>query len=151
MKLVAFILLIFLFACRPCKELTSTTIIENDTLIIYRDSLIVIPADSSWFQAMLECDSANKVIIRELELHQGQRVNQTVTFKDKYIYITAEVDSEKVYVRWKELHTSNSSQGLEVKTEYVKVYPKWLVITAFAGAMLFITVLVYIIVKIRLR
>lgn len=144
-------MLVLLFVgCIPCKEV-STTIIERDTIEVVRDSTIVMPGDSAWFRALLECDSMNNILMREFEMQQGSTVKQKVKFLDRYIYVVAEVDSNAIYIQWKELHTSNKEYKLEVTTEYVKVYPKWLVITAFAGAMLFITVLIYIIIKLKTR
>lgn len=145
MKFFPAILIALLFiSCRPCKEFSST-IIENDTLIIYRDSLIVIPADSALISAYFKCDSNNHVVMAELEELKGRKVVPVIHFKDNWLTVVAKVDSEAVYLRWKEQHTSTDKQETFVETK--RIYPKWLVTIAILGLVVLVINLSIIVLK----
>lgn len=71
------------FSCKsqyqPGTE-TTTEINVRD-----REVPVTIPADSASILALLECDSLNRVVMRELEIERGKRIVPTV----KPVYVPA--------------------------------------------------------------
>ena len=65
---------------------TETNIRVND-----RDVPVVTPADSASILALLECDSLNRVIMRQLEIEKGRRITPTI----KPVYIPAATPEQK--------------------------------------------------------
>ena len=65
---------------------TETNIRVND-----RDVPVVTPADSASILAMLECDSLNRVIMRQLEIERGRRITPTI----KPVYIPAATPEQR--------------------------------------------------------
>lgn len=65
---------------------TETNIRVND-----RDVPVVTPADSASILALLECDSLNRVIMRQLEIEKGKRIVPTI----KPVYIPAATPEQR--------------------------------------------------------
>jgi len=65
---------------------TETNIRVNDRVVP-----VVTPADSASILAMLECDSLNRVIMRQLEIEKGRRITPTI----KPVYIPAATPEHK--------------------------------------------------------
>lgn len=135
MKNLLIILLVICFAgCRTVKESTNTSS-NTDTLIIRHDSLMFIPADSAFIKAYFKCDSLNNVVMTELSIEKGRKITPVVQFKDRLFSVNIPVDSEKVSIKWNEIHTkSNIAQTIHT-VEQVKVYPKFMIILAAIGAL----------------
>lgn len=125
-----------LFSCRPCKEFSAY---NSDTLFVYHDSTIVIPADSAFITAYFDCDSTNKVVMSELEVLKGRKVIPSVQFRDHYLTVDCKVDSQEIYMNWKERYTS--TEQVITKTIVQKVKPKWLVFLSYAGSIALLLVL----------
>lgn len=105
----------------PQSQETST---HSETVIreIVRDSLIPIPPDSSWLKALLECDSAGNVLLRQItELQAGQRVKPSITLTGNILKVDCKVDSAAVYFSWKERHITKATDSLVFKTTTVPV------------------------------
>lgn len=132
-----------LLSCRPCKEISTY---NSDTLVFYRDSTIVIPADSVFISAYFDCDSTNKVVMSELEVLKGRKVIPLVQFRDHVLTVDCKVDSQKIYMNWKERYTS--TEQVITNTIVQKVKPKWLVLLAYAGSIALLLVLGLIISKV---
>lgn len=148
MKTIVSILLIFiLLSCKTQREFINT-IIERDTTIIFNDSLIVIPADSAFIKAYFECDSNNNVIMSELAMMKGRKVTPLIRYKDNWLTVVAEVDSENVYLTWKEIHTKGKDTVIKETIKIEKVYPKWLVILATIGGISIVLIICFIILKV---
>lgn len=80
------VLLWVLFGLVGCKSQylpgTDTT---TDITVRDREVPVVTPADSASILALLECDSLNRVVMRELEIEKGKRIVPTI----KPVYIPA--------------------------------------------------------------
>lgn len=126
-------------------------VVSHDTVTVVnevvRDSIIQVPADSSFIKAWFECDSLNQVIMTELENQSGEKIEQKVSLKAGRLIVTAQVDSQAVYLCWKERHDSTVVTQAKIKeVEVIKVVyrkPKWL--KALAGLGLGSVVLVILI------
>lgn len=72
--------------CHGCKsQYMPGTDTETSINVRDREVPVVIPGDSASIRALLECDSLNRVVMRELEIEKGKRIVPTL----KPIYIPA--------------------------------------------------------------
>ena len=76
-RLLFLILPLLLTACRTPQTLQTDTV--REVRIIERDTLITIAPDSATVRALLECDSTNQVILRQLCTRNGNRISATAT------------------------------------------------------------------------
>ena len=78
-RLLLFIICVCVCACAPQRSLTDTVETIRTEREIIRDTTVLIQPDSAQVRALLECDSLNRVIVRELQTAQGARITPTVT------------------------------------------------------------------------
>lgn len=132
-------------------------VVSTDTVYstkeIVRDSIVILPADSSFVRAWFECDSLNQVIMTELENKAGEKVEQKVVFEKSVLFVTAEVDSQAVYLSWKERHdTTSVKETVYQPVPYevpVKTVPRWVSILAWVGVLGIVGSVVKIISKFK--
>lgn len=80
------LLLWVLFAMVGCKtQYIAGVDTETDITVRDREVPVYTPSDSASILALLECDSLNRVILRELEIERGKRIVPTL----KPVYIPA--------------------------------------------------------------
>ena len=79
------LLLLFVICCfvgcksqQPLVNMIETVRTEKE---IIRDTVISTDPDSATVKALLECDSTNKVILRHIDLLQGERIKTSVEVK----------------------------------------------------------------------
>lgn len=75
---IAIILSILLmFVCTSCKKVQyiQGETITKEVRIVERDTTIVTKADSASLTALLSCDSAYNVVLGDLEMSEGERIN----------------------------------------------------------------------------
>ena len=72
-----FFILFLLIACRTPQPLQTDTV--REVRIVERDTLITIAPDSATVRALVDCDSTNQVILRQLETRNGTRIAATTT------------------------------------------------------------------------
>ncbi len=75
MKRILFLVPLLLVACRTPQTIQTDTV--REVRIVERDTLITIAPDSATVRALLECDSTNRVILRQLETRNGTRIAAT--------------------------------------------------------------------------
>ncbi len=117
-------------------------VVSHDTVHVFnevvRDSIVILPPDSSVIEAWFECDSLNHVIMIELETHAGEKVKPYTKFNKGQFTVAAKIDSQSVYLSWKERHDSTTITETKIKeVEVPKVVykkPRWLKIMAGLGA-----------------
>ncbi|MBS1641548.1 MAG: hypothetical protein JSR11_03635 [Bacteroidetes bacterium] len=128
MKKVAHILcwLIVLWACKtnrlPQVQKTDSTKIDNEHTYSerIRDSIIIIPADSSWLKAYLACDSNGNVLLQQiLDLQKGKSVQSpNIWLKNNQLNVKCVVDSFGVFIRFlSKIDISKISQKEVIKQE----------------------------------
>lgn len=104
--LIQILLVLTLAGCRT----TYLPVVGTDTVTVVteviRDSIITLPADSSFIRAYFECDSLNQVVMTELQHKAGEKVKQQTTFNRGKLVVAATIDSLSVYIKWKERHDS---------------------------------------------
>ena len=67
-----------LASCKPTQTILPTTL-ETSTTTRLRDTVITIAPDSATVRALLDCDSTNQVILRQLETRNGTRIAASAT------------------------------------------------------------------------
>lgn len=97
--------------CGLCPHKDS---ISNEVQLVYKDSLIYIPADSAWYWALLECDSFGNVFELQMQAFQGKSVQIEKRLVNNTIVVHAKVDSAAIALRWIEKNRTKF-----VQKEYV--------------------------------
>lgn len=70
------IVALLLTGCKcPCAAIDTSTTDSTEVQVIPRDTVIITAADSASLKALLHCDSAYNVVVDELALLQGDRID----------------------------------------------------------------------------
>lgn len=106
-----FIVALLLAGLTSCTKRLYVPVTSTKTII---DTIVKVQPDSSMFMALFECDSLNRVRIKELEQYKGKEASQNVEFKDNRL--TVETRWKTQYIdRIKEVHdTTTVIQEVEV-------------------------------------
>lgn len=112
--------------------------------------MVVVEADSSMMQALIECDSLGKAHIRELLNYKaGQRLKPpTVIIRDNILTATAQTDSLEVKIQWLERELEHykikSQVSAEVKIIEVNRLSWWQTLFYWVGiaATIIITIII---------
>ena len=136
-------------ACRTPQPIVQTEVKEVLVERTITDTIVTIAPDSASIKALLECDSAGNVLIKELEEVQGKNVSLALALKNAKgkpatLSVDCKQDSlEKVIAlkdeTIKELSNNKQTETIEVK--YIPEAVKWL---AWIGAAFCVLYLVKI-------
>lgn len=133
-------------ACKTPQPIVQTEVKEVVIEREVRDTIVTIQPDSASIKALLECDSAGNVLIKELQEAQGKNVALQAqlknTNKGTAIVIDCKQDSlERVIAlqneKISELNNNKQTETIEVK--YIPSFVKWL---AWIGAAAILYVLI---------
>lgn len=132
-RLVFFVVLVSLClgftGCRQLQPVVSQTTETTKTTAVtetQKDSTITIPADSASIRALFECDSLNQVIMRDLQVEKGRKVTPEVKWlTGGVLEVTMPVDSEAVFLSWKEKHTTEVDSVRVSGVTVIKDKPPW--------------------------
>lgn len=125
-------------SCKTPQPIVQTEVKEVVVEREVRDTIVTIQPDSASIKALLECDSAGNVLIKELQEAQGKNVALQAqlknTDKGTTIVIDCKQDSlERVIAlqneKISELNNNKQTETIEVK--YIPDFVKWL---AWIGA-----------------
>jgi hypothetical protein len=145
--------LLFAWIVTSCKTPQPIVQTEVKEVVVERtitDTIVTIEPDSASIKALLECDSAGNVLIKELEEVQGKNVSLALALKNSSkgkpatLAIDCKQDSlEKVIAlkdeTIKELSNNKQTETIEVK--YIPEVVKWF---AWIGAFFIVLYLVKI-------
>jgi hypothetical protein len=167
MKYITIILLAFLIAsCNPCRYVArhqecfppdSVNQTSTQTVIDHSDNSA---PDSSLFDALFLCDSANRALMKEVHELKSNGVTTTVSFQDNHLTIKTKTDSLRYRTRTvtntviKEVVKINPVNA-ELKRQNEKYEKKiqrknvWLKITGGSLAVLIILIALYIWFKLK--
>ena len=137
-------------ACRTPQPIVQTEVKEVLVERTITDTIVTIAPDSASIRALLECDSAGNVLIKELQEVQGKNVSLALALKNSQkgkpatLAIDCKQDSlEKVIAlkdeTIKELTNNKQVETIEVK--YIPDFVKWL---AWIGGAAILYVLIRI-------
>ena len=140
---------LIVFGCRTPQPIVQTEVKEVLVERTITDTIVTIAPDSASIKALLECDSAGNVLIRELEEIQGKNVSLALALKNlkgkpATLSVDCKQDSlEKVIAlkdeTIKELSNNKQTETIEVK--YIPEVVKWF---AWIGAFFVVFYLVKI-------
>ena len=142
-------MMVWMCSCRTPKPIVQTEVKEVLVERTITDTIVTIAPDSASIKALLECDSAGNVLIKELEEVQGKNVSLALQLKNlkgkpATLAIDCKQDSlEKVIAlkdeTIKELSNNKQTETIEVK--YIPEVVKWF---AWIGAAFLVLYLVKI-------
>jgi hypothetical protein len=148
-------MLVWMVSCRTPQPIVQTEVKEVIVEREVRDTIVTIAPDSASIKALLECDSAGNVLIKELEEAQGKNVVLQAqlknTNKGTAIVIDCKQDSlERVIAlqneKISELNNNKQTETIEVK--YIPSFVKWL---AWVGAGAILLAVLWVVLKVYRR
>ncbi len=136
-----------LSGCKVKRCLQPERVVVTETRTEYkevvRDSIVRVPADTSTLEAWFECDSMNRVYLRQINQMQGQRssisANTKVVGKAMVITTDCLCDSLAIYLSMKDKYVTKERTRDEKKVTPVIVTAKrwtWLVTGLVVGLIL---------------
>ncbi len=153
-------LAIFLTGCTVKKKIAekSTYEISSDTNTYvshvekeyYRDTVIILAADTSSIKALIECDSLGNAYIKRIEELQTTNSNlrPQIQIQDNFIYLDCIIDSTAIYLKIRERYEKDSISNntwVEEKQTYTKEktvtrvsYWQWIII----GVVILIVIII---------
>ena len=145
-------LVLMLQACRTPQPIVQTEVKEVLVERTITDTIVTIAPDSASIKALLECDSAGNVLIKELEEVQGKNVSLALALKNSNkgkpigtLSVDCKQDSLQILVdKYKEelIQASKNLQEKTIEVKYIPSFVKWL---AWIGAASVLYVLVRIV------
>jgi len=147
---------------RPTQATTSTdsTYVRESTVEVVKDSFITIPPDSSWFHALLACDSNGQVLMKKIEGY-GKGKNAEIprpTIQDNRLFIVCDVDSFQVYQQYARRFVTRDTTSKSVKeriitlppVKYTTAFQKFMIKSGWALWIILILYIAYRIIKFKL-
>lgn len=135
--------------CKTPQPIVQTEVKEVVIEKEVRDTIVTIAPDSASIKALLECDSAGNVLIRELQEAQGKNVKLQLSLQQAsgngVVTIDCKTDSlERVITLQNEKisELSNNKQTETVEVKYIPEVVKWF---AWIGAFFVVLYLVKIV------
>ena len=136
---------ICLFGCKTPQPIVQTEVKEVLIEREVRDTIVTIEPDSASIKALLECDSAGNVLIRELQEIQGKNVSLALALKNAKgkpatLSVDCKQDSLEQVIAMRDETIKELSNNKQVETIEVKYIPeivKWFAWTG-AAAILYV-------------
>ena len=123
-------------SCRTTQPIVQTEVKEVLVERTITDTIVTIAPDSASIKALLECDSAGNVLIKELQEIQGKNVSLALALKNSQkgkpigtLSVDCKQDSlEKVIALKDETikELSNNKQVETIEVKYIPDFVKWL-------------------------
>lgn len=125
-------MMVWMCSCRTPQPIVQTEIKEVVVEREVRDTIVTIAPDSASIKALLDCDSAGNVLVKELQEVQGKNVALQAelkqTNKGTSIVIDCKQDSlERVIALQNEKisELSNNKQTETIEVKYIPNVVKW--------------------------
>lgn len=132
----------------PCVGRTDT-VYSVQTIIDYKDSLWVIPPDSSWLEALLRCNGEKAELVKVIGHGSGNNSQPPkIIIHDNVLRADCKIDSFEISKRWAETHKTEfvtASKTVIVKENYMtgfqnfRAYGFW----AYTGLLLLYLIFVF--------
>lgn len=142
-------MLVWMVSCKTPQPIVQTEVKEVVVERTITDTIVTIEPDSASIKALLECDSAGNVLIKELEEVQGKNVSLALTLKNlkgkpATLAIDCKQDSLERVIALKDetiKELSNNKQTETIEVKYIPEVVKWF---AWIGAFFVVFYLVKI-------
>lgn len=142
-------LFLAMVSCKTPQPIVQTEVKEVLIEREVRDTIVTIEPDSASIKALLECDSAGNVLIRELEELQGKNVSLALQLKNlkgkpATLSVDCKQDSLEKVIALKDETIKELSNNKQVETVEVKYIPEVVKWFAWIGAAAILYVLLRI-------
>ena len=151
-------IMLAMFGCKTPQPIVQTEVKEVLVERTITDTIVTIAPDSASIRALLECDSAGNVLIKELEEVQGKNVSLALALKNSSkgkpigtLSVDCKQDSLEEVIALKDetiKELSNNKQVETVEVKYIPAIVKWL---AWIGAAAILLVVLWIVLKVHRR
>jgi hypothetical protein len=138
--------------CKSPQPIVQTEVKEVVVEREVRDTIVTILPDSASIKALLECDSAGNVLIRELQEAQGKNVKLQLSLEQAsgngVVTVECKQDSlERVIALQNEKisELSNNKQTETIEVKYIPDIVKWL---AWIGAGAILLAVLWVVLKV---
>ena len=142
---------LIVFGCRTPQPIVQTEVKEVLVERTITDTIVTIAPDSASIKALLECDSAGNVLIKELEEVQGKNVSLALALKNAKgkptttIAIDCKQDSLEKVIALKDETIKELSNNKQTETIEVKYIPAFVKVFAWIGGGACLLVLIAIV------
>ena len=138
-------------SCRTPQPIVQTEVKEVLVERTITDTIVTIAPDSASIKALLECDSAGNVLIKELQEIQGKNVSLALALKNSQkgkpigtLSVDCKQDSLEKVIALKDETIKELSNNKQVETIEVKYIPEVVKWFAWIGAFFVVLYLVKI-------
>ena len=142
-------------ACRTPQPIVQTEVKEVLVERTITDTIVTIAPDSASIRALLECDSAGNVLIKELEEVQGKNVSLALALKNSSkgkpigtLSVDCKQDSLEEVIALKDETIKELSNNKQVETVEVKYIPAFVQVFAWIGGAAVLLLLIWIVLKV---
>ena len=141
---------LIVFGCRAPQPIVQTEVKEVLVERTITDTIVTIAPDSASIKALLECDSAGNVLIRELEEVQGKNVSLALALKNlkgkpTTLSVDCKQDSLEKVIALKDETIKELSNNKQTETIEVKYIPDFVKVFAWIGGGACLLVLIAIV------
>jgi len=127
--IILFILLTCLInSCQTIRYVPVEKTTETKTEIIetIRDTTIYLPPDQATIKALLECDSAGQILIKQIKTLQGKlNAKVNIRIQDNTIIADCICDSLNIYLQLKDRYQTTTTNTTETKLMWMEKELKW--------------------------
>lgn len=132
----------------PCTGGTDS-IVRTNTVFIPHDTIIQIPADSSYIEALIDCQGQTAKLMQIVQYGSGNKVKPPkITMTGNIIRAECKFDSANIAFRYYEKHIDKfekTSKTVIVKENYItKIQGFWIITGQIAAGIACIVVLFFV-------
>lgn len=151
-SLLIAVVALMLSGCKTHKPIMQTEVKEVVVEREVRDTIVTILPDSASIKALLECDSAGNVLIKELQEEQGKNVALEMALKNKQndkgegagatLEIDCKADSLQMVIDVQNEHIHELNDIISKQREEIKYIPDFVKWLAWIGGFAILYVLI---------
>ena len=142
-------------SCRTPQPIVQTEFKEVIVEREVRDTIVTIQPDSASIKALLECDSAGNVLVKELQEVQGKNVALQAklkqTNKGTALVVDCKTDSLERVIALQNEKISELNNNKQTETIEVKYIPAFVKVMAWIGGALTLLLLIWVVLKVYRR
>ncbi len=154
-QLLVCIMVLLVWSCATSKvkpQIEKETITKIEVVEIPRDTIINVPADSSLYKALIECQNGKPVIIDTVrEVIKGKYIQPPkISIDSNVISVVSKAEAQRLFLEWKEKYVKENTTTSEVITEVKEVEKPlnwWEVLWLNLGRIVGLCVIGYVIIK----
>ena len=149
-------IMLAMFGCKAPQPIMQEKIVEVERVVTKTDTIVTILPDSASIKALLECDSAGNVLIKELQEAQGKNVSLALALKNlkgkpATLSVDCKQDSLEKVIALKDETIKEMSNNKQVETIEVKYIPAFVKVMAWIGGALSLLLLLWVVLKVYKR